>query len=58
MTLVRRVTRPIQKVEMPKLYTGLYMYKKINQYYIVQAAIADTIKYASPEDDGLETLTV
>ena len=40
------------------LYTGLYMYKKINQYYIVQAAIADTIWYASPEDDGLETLTV
>ena len=29
--------------ELPKLYTGLYMYKKINQYYIVQAAIADTI---------------
>ena len=34
MTLVRRVTRPIQKAEMPKLYTGLYMYKKINQYYM------------------------
>ena len=34
------------------------MYKKIDQYHQVLAAIADTIWYASPEDDGLETLTV
>ena len=44
--------------ELTQVIYWVILYNKINQYYIVQAAIADTIWYASPEDDGLETLTV